>query len=173
MEISKLPENGIRIKSKLAMLGINPVSGKSLIDAAILLDRSLTKKEVISEGDPVIINGPGEYEVKGIKLNAVGKEEAVIYSGKIDNIRICIFKISSLSKTKDALEDCEVVLADADILPDQKIIAGLNPNVVIFYGQHAQESAKVFGKEVSSVSKYSITRDKLPPEGEMEIVVLG
>jgi hypothetical protein len=167
MEISKLPD-GIKIKSKLATLGINPFNAKGVIDSAILLDKIYNSNDI--DGQPVIINGPGEYEIKGIKINGVGNE-TFGYTARIDGIQVSIIRASGLSKTKDIPEESQIVIIEADAIPDQKSIAALNARVIILYGANAQETTKNLGKEVSPISKYIITKDKLP--SEMEIIILG
>ena len=169
MEISKLSENGIKIKSKSALLGINAAQTKIVVDAAIFFET--TVENFNKENTAVIINGPGEYEIKGIKISGHKKEEAVTYTARIDNIKIGIVKASALPKTKDVLEDLDIVIVEADVIPDQKLIAALNAKVIILSGLSAQEGAKTLGKEVSPITKYVATKDKLP--SEMEVVVLG
>jgi len=170
MEISRLSENAVKIKGKTVVIGIDPTAGKGPIDAAVLLNRSLSPKEIITDGDPLIINGPGEYEIKGIKMSGLGKKNDIVYSARIDNIRVCCMNASALPKTKDILEECEIVLINADNIPDQKLLIGLNPNVVVLYGQFSEESAKALGKESVPVGKYTVTRDKL--SAELDAVML-
>jgi hypothetical protein len=167
MEISKLSD-GVKIKSKLATLGVNPFNAKGVIDAAILLEKTYDKKTI--DGEPLILVGPGEYEIKGVKINGFG-QEIFGYTARIDSVRVSIIKASGLSKTKDIPEESDIVIIETDMLPDQKAIAGLNARVIVLYGTNAQETAKNLGKEVSPISKYVITKDKLP--SEMEVIILG
>lgn len=170
MEISKLSENGIKIKAKTVSIGIDATSSKGQTDVAILLKGSLTKAGFLNDGSQLIINGPGEYEIKGVKLTGYGKENEILYAGRIDNIRVCITKASSLSKVKDMLEDCDILILETDVIPDQKLLVSFNPNVIVLYGQNSQEIAKQLGKELIPISKYSITKDKLPSELEVSIL---
>ncbi len=172
MEVSKISERGIKVKSKVALLGINPVEGRGPFDGILLLERSLLQEKFSTEGNPVVIVGPGEYEIKGVKFNGFEKEQLFIYSGRIDNMRVSFLKSSSLTKIKDIIEGSEIVLIDADMVVDQKSVAALNANVVVLYGPHATESTKVLGKEsVTAVPKYTITKEKLP--SELDVIVLS
>lgn len=172
MDVSKISENGIKIKSKLALFGVNPQNGKGniTVDAVLLFDNTTNKKQLSLEGEPLIINGPGEYEMKGTKLSGIGKNNGVVYVGRIDSMHVCIYRSSAITNTKDAIEECEIAIIDADIPVDQKILAAMNVHVAVLYGMHAQESVKAFGKDVSSVAKCSITKERLPQE--MEIILL-
>jgi len=172
MDISKISEKSIKIKSKLALFAVNPLNTRNNVtgDAILLLNNTVTKKQLSLEGDPLIINGPGEYEIKGVKLNGIHKNSGIVYTGRIDTMYICIAQSSSITSTKDAIEECEIAIIDAETPVDQKILAAMNVKVAILYGTRAQDSIKTFGKELNPVTKYSITKDKLP--AEMEIVLL-
>jgi len=172
MEISKISDKGIKIKSKFVVFGVNPVNtrGTVAVDVVLQLDNTIAKKQLSLEGEPLIINGPGEYEIKGVKLTGESKNNGVIYSGRIDGMHVCIYKSSTIITAKDAIEECEIAVVETDNQVDQKILAAMNIRVAILYGVHAQESVKSFGKDIVPVSKHTINKDKLP--AEMEIVLL-
>ncbi|MDE2025307.1 MAG: hypothetical protein KGJ07_02335 [Patescibacteria group bacterium] len=173
MEITKLSESGLKIKSKTALFGVHPMGLKSRLacDAALLLQHTYTSDALSVEGETVIINGPGEYEIKGIKLAGVGKGEDLGYLGRIEGVSVFVVKASSLVKSKDLMQDCQVLLIQADVLVEENLIASSGAQVAVLFGAHAEESAKQLGKEVAPVSKYTTTKDKLP--SETEIVVLS
>lgn len=151
------------------------------------------------EGSPFVIAGPGEYEVKGVTLHGVqtfhdtkdGKERGpnVFYTIEIDGVVVghCGDLGHELSTTQlEALGDIDILLIPVggvytiDAAAAVKVIAQIEPHVVI--PMHYKlgdklplgtldEFLKVYGKgKVDPVSKYSVTKDKLP-DGE-EIVVL-
>ncbi len=171
MEVAKIGANGIRIKSKLATLGVNPFGGKTkiLMDGVLLFSKDITTPLDV-EGESTIINGPGEYEIKGIKLNGIGKTTVIGYAGKIDGIDVCITTASTLNTTKEGFGEYDMVIVDEDVLLEQSVLAKLNPTVAVLYGQKAEEHVKALGKEITPVAKYVVTKDKLP--AELEVVLL-
>jgi hypothetical protein len=170
MEVSKI-ENGIKLKSKSAIFSIHSQVPKtnSIADAILYFNKAETMQDQLNGA--LVIAGPGEYEIKSIKLTGLGNSDGFCYTGKIDGINILIAKASLLSKTKDMQQDCQIAIIDADILLLESIVAVLNANILILYGTHAQESTKLLGKEIASVTKFVTTREKLP--SEMEIVLLS
>lgn len=173
MEITKLSESSIKIKSKTALFAIHPLAIKSHVacDAAFFLEHSFDMKALSVEGDPIIINGPGEYEIKSVKVVGRGKGEDVGYIARIEGIVTYVVKASSLLKSKDMAEDCQLLILHADVPTEENLVAASNAQVAVLYGEHASAFAKQLGKESAPVSKFVTTKDKLP--AETEIVVLG
>lgn len=125
---------------------------------------------IFFENSSVVLSGPGDYEVKGIKIAGLGKANLVGFFGKIDNLNICITKSSLIKQAKDQFGEYNLVLLEEDEIIDQTLFAAFNANVVIVFGSKAQDHLKTLGKEVLPVSKFSISKDKLP--AEMEVVLL-
>ncbi len=173
MEISKLSESAVKIKSKTAVFGINPVGAKAKValDGAFFLQHTVSPETISAEEETLIVNGPGEYEVKGVKFTGHGKGEDISYSGRIDSMVVFVVKATALAKSKDAVQDCQVLLLEVDGPVEENLLAASNAQVAILFGNEAVSAAKQLGKEVSPVTKYVITRDKLPTE--TEIVVLS
>ncbi len=172
MEVTKLAEKGVKIKGKAAVFGVNPIGGraKNVVDAVILIDRTIPLSSLNVDENPVVFNGPGEYEVKGVKLTGLGKNGEVAYLGKIDNVDTFIIKASAAAKAKDLLKECQLAIIDADAEVEESVIAGLNANVVVLFGEKVEELAKVLGKTPNKTAKFAITKDKLP--SELEVVIL-
>lgn len=172
MEVSKFSEQGIKIRSKIATLGIDPVGGKGALDGVLFLDRRTATEKLTVDGDPIIISGPGEYEIKSIKFNGFEKEDTFCYIGRVDNVKICVLYGNSLPKIKELLEECDMCILHTNGPLDAKAVVDLNAKVVILYGSQALDGAKTLGKDaLTTVTKYTMTREKLP--SEMEVVVLG
>jgi len=174
MDIAVLPQHAIRIRSKRATLVVNPVSLKSKVmaDAVILLsgEKSVWNNDFI-EGMKLVIQGPGDYEVGGIKIAGTFVDNGVIYVAHLDGIDMLIAKTNIVKKAKD-IGECHVALLEADSLINEAAITALNVNVVAFYGEKKEENAKALGKEDNtSATKYSVTKEKLPTE--MQVVTLG
>lgn len=173
MEIAYLNGNGLRIKGKQATLVVDPhdTKGKVSADAMLLLgDRQTTT--LFQDDLGVTLQGPGEYEVKGVKITGFRAEGETMYTLTMDGMSIFIGKVTTSIKAKDKLHehDMAVLLAD-EVLP-QATMGLLNPQVVVFYGEKAADNTKSFGKEaIESTNKYTTTKDKLPQE--TELVILG
>jgi hypothetical protein len=173
MEIAKLSDTSVRIKGKVATLAIAPLGlkAKPAVDAALFLQHTFDMKNLTVEGETIIINGPGEYEIKSVKFVGKGKGEDLGYLARIEGMLVYMVKASSLVKSKELMEDCQVLLVDADVAVEENVVAASNAQVAVLFGAHAQEIAKQLGKENAPVGKYVTTKDKLP--AETEVVVLG
>lgn len=152
------------------------------------------------EGAPFVINGPGEYEVKGVYIVGVqtfhDREQGanrgpnVVYAVTIDDITVSHLGDLGHKLVNDQLEalgDIDVLLVPVggtytiDAEKAIEVIAQLEPKVVIpmhykipgipFDLAPVELFLKEFGKEESQpVSKLSVTKEKLPTE--TQIVVL-
>ncbi len=151
------------------------------------------------EGEPFVIEGAGEYEVKGITINGIqtfhdnkeGKERGknVVYTIEMDGVTVCHLGDlgHELSTAQlEAIGDVDVLLLPVggvytiDAAEAVKIIAQIEPKVVIPMHYKitdalplasVDEFLKVYGKgKIDPLPKYSITKDKMP-EGE-EVVIL-
>jgi hypothetical protein len=121
----------------------------------------------------VVIAGPGEYEVSGLKIIAVRGEEDLIFSLVSDNVRILVAKVSSLKTiSTEKIGDYQIVIINADEDASESAITAMEPRIVVLYGLKAKEAAKALGKEeVAVTSKVSFVEDKLPEE--IQVMVLG
>lgn len=173
MEISTLSKNALKIRSKYATLIVDPSSemAKTPSDGVLLLK---SKHALLSkvEGQRLLVEGPGEFEIKGVKISAFDSNEHIAYDIRIDGLEIFVAKAEALQKTSEKVKDYHIVVVRADSNLNQSVITALSPQVVVLYGEKAKEEAKSLGKEVTqTVSKYQTTLEKLPVE--MEVVVLG
>lgn len=173
MEIAFLPGNSLRIKGKQATLIVDPSDPKGKVtgDGALLLGASQTP-HVFREDVGVIFQGPGEYEVKGVKITGFKAEAELMYTINIDGLIVFVGKVSTSVKAKDKLHEHDVAVLFADEVLPQATMGLLNPRVILFYAEKAEENPKAFGKEaVAPINKYVTTKDKLPQE--TEFVILG
>ena len=173
MEITTLSDTSIKIRGKQSAFAINPLNLKTKTTAQGALFFQKLKLALDTkhfEEEPVIIQGPGDYEINGVKITGNKAGEGYLYQMTLDGIDILIAKGSYLAKAKDTITEYQLVLLDADTSIDQSVITALNPNVIIFFGEKKVENAKAFGQEVSPVTKYAITKDKLP--ADTQVIVL-
>ena len=145
-------------------------------------------------GDFMVIDGPGEYEVKGVEIIGLAHEKNIIYLYKIDNLTLV-----HLGDLKEKLNDKEKeTLNGADILmipvgggetlsaeTASQVISQIEPVIIIpmhyktekLNSNYAEKLTgvdlflKQMGKEgISPLPKFNVTRDKIP--AEPTIVVL-
>lgn len=166
-------------------------------DADVLL---LTEADSLPEdGESFLINGPGEYDVKGVSIfgidseGAKGKSKNVIYTVEIEDIRVChLGKLSQKELTTEQLES----IGNVDILmvpvgggesieskEALKVMEQIEPKVVIpmYYKvaglkenlEDVSGFLKSLGiKELAPVDKLTIKAKELSAE-EAKIVVLN
>lgn len=173
MEVTTLSDTAVKIRGKQTTIAVNPIDIKAKIAVAsglffTRLMQPLPGKNF--EEMPLIIQGPGEYETGGIKISGNKIGESFVYRVVVDGLTLLVAKTSSLAKTKEAVTEYDMLVLEADSIADQSVITALNPSVIIFYGAQKIENAKAMGKEVSPVSKYTVTREKLPVD--TQVVVL-
>jgi hypothetical protein len=163
MEIALLTKSGLRIKGKQATLAIDPVD-KATYEAVLLLAKT---PEEVTKVDTILITGAGEYEIGGIKVSGVRSESDLLYSITVDGVEILVGKLDVLEKMQHKLKEHNIVVVNCTTEAGASFITSLAENVVMFYGEKAQEISASFGKEnVKPMNKYSSTKDKLPTEVE-------
>lgn len=148
------------------------------------------------ETTPVIIAGPGEYEVRGVtiagvstfhdKNNGAERGKNSVYQIIIDGIAVVHLGDlgHTLSKEQVAtIGQCDILLVPVggvytiDASDAQEVISELEPSIVVpmhykiptlkFDLDPIEKFLKEIGKEaITPLSKLSITKDKLPQEVE-------
>lgn len=115
--------------------GINPPRLKS--DVLIL---SKPQPSIEQNGETFVIDGPGEYEVKGSSVSGIANGENTIYSIEIDGVKIvhCGFLKNDLDNEQQShIDDADIFLvpvgggAIMDAETAMKLINKLEPSIVI------------------------------------------
>jgi len=159
-----LPKQTLRIRGKHATVVVNPAD-KVQHDAAILLGMKLPEA-TIEEG-AVVIKGPGEYEIGGIKMTGIQTDPDVIFSLQIDGVDVLLGTIPSLEKMQHKLKEHNITTVLCNTADNASFVTALASNVIIFYGSNAAAVSGSFGNQTTkTVQKYQTTADKLPPEVE-------
>lgn len=147
------------------------------------------------KGEPLIISGPGEYEVKGVFVQGIpafhddvqGKEKGknTIYVIEAEDMRFChLGDLGQKQLTDEQLEKIDTV--DVLMIPvggegytidsaaAQKIIGQIDPKIVIpMHYQDVSKFLKAMGKNaIAPVDKLTVKQSTLPKEGATEIVIL-
>lgn len=169
MEIALLSPDSIRIKGKNCILVVNPQNKLVPLQAAILIGVEQGKNFVSDEG--ITIDGPGEYEVGGVKISGTRGKDEVVYSMTVDGVAIVVGTVESLSAVQQKIKEHNIVVALVTDEVDASFMTNIAVNAAVFYGSESSKVVSNFAKEgVREMSKYVVTLDKLP--AEMETVIL-
>jgi hypothetical protein len=172
VDISIVEKNSIKIKSKRVTFVVDPTKemSKTPADAVIFLNGG-SKMDVSKVADfRMIIDGPGEYEVGGVKISSTKISKGIVYRLSIDGMT-AVLGVATDTKM-EGFNACEVMIANTTNDFSESFVTALEPRIVVLYGDKGAESAKKLGVEnIAAVSKITITKDKLPEK--MEAVVLG
>lgn len=168
MEITALDGGSLKIKSKKASLLVDPKVGmpKTSADGVVLLEGGDPSRVTDSR---VTVEKPGEYEVGGIKMSAIGVgKDGVIYNLNVDNIIVLLAKTSSIEKISDTLSETQIAILNVDSDINESAITTLEARIVLLYGDKAKDILKVLGKqEISPSKKFIAANDKLPEETQI------
>lgn len=173
MDFAILGEETLRIKGKKVSIAVDPKEKVVKFDAeAILLTDKIFDASRVSDYR-VIVDGPGEYEVSGLKISGIRSDSGVVYELTSEGANILVARASALDKISvDKLDDYKIVVINADSELNQTVITAMEPRVIILYGLMKKEGAKKLGSENTSISsKISLSEEKLPEE--LEIMLLG
>jgi hypothetical protein len=172
VDISIIEGKSIKLKSKRAIFVVDPAvkMPKIASDAIILLD-GYNNVDVSRVTDSrIIINGPGEYEVSGVKISGTKTSGGTLYKLLIDDMIVILGSAAEI-KT-EGFNSCQIAVVNTTNNFIESFVTTLEPKTTVLYGEKKTESAKALGVEsVTPVAKVAIVKDKLPEK--MEVVVLG
>lgn len=210
MKISWLGHSCFRIKGKEADIIIDPYSdsigikmSKTKADAVLIThDHSDHNNISVITGDPLIINGPGEYEVNGVFIygkrayhdNKKGAERGAITIYLIEENGIKIAHLGDLGQEEltdeqlEFLDEVDILLVPVgglySIKSEQavKIINDIEPRVVIpmhykFPGVNISldgldKFINELGLNPETIDEFKASPDNLP-QNEMKLVILN
>src|SRR5437773_2564093 len=113
MEIALITPSAFKLKGKQVTLLVNPLSDhkKAAVDATLFFSRVPdTFDTSILEGNKILIDGAGEYEVGGVKIAGTTSGNDLYYEIGIDGIELVVAKISSLAKRKDDSKEYQIAV---------------------------------------------------------------
>lgn len=175
MEITKLGEHCFKIKGRQASLLIAPSAELKNLRAHILLLSTRGKVPKI-KGEPVVIFGPGEYEVRQVRVLGIKEKGKGVYKIEMDGLS-CLY----LGDLEEEISEEKVeLLGSIDILflPLKRakaasfLVSQFEPLIVI---PTAEEEVEEFLKEegiekVERLSKFTLTKEELPEERRIVIL---
>lgn len=161
-------------KDHSADIIINPLKEEK---ADILLLTNKENKIKTTKGESFIVDGPGEYEVKGVFIQGIPSSQNTIYVFEAEDIRFChLGDLGQKQLTDEQLEkidrvDVLMIFAGEEV---QKIIGQIEPKIVIPMDyDNVSKFLKTMGKpSITPIDKLTLKDSTLPKEGAMEIVVL-
>ncbi len=173
MDLALLSEESLRVKGKTASLIIDPTEKiqKTEAEGIVMLTSSPEFSDKKVEGSRITIQGPGEYEVGGIKISATRVDKKLVATVYVDNLKILIGSGDSIEKIKDKIGNCQLAVVRADEAFNNSMLTSLEPRALLLYGPNKDEVQKSMGKEGVKAAKYSTNADRLPEE--MDFVILG
>lgn len=190
------------------VIGINPVakdskhkSGRFAADIALVSNKhkDFSGIENLSFGDkiPFVVDGPGEYEIKGVTVRGfLSKSDYegthklnTIYLVSLEDMKLCHLGALSDgdlgSDVKEQLEGIDILFVpvggDSLLTPERayKLAVALEPKIIIpmYYGEDGEKALKVFLKEggaetVKAIDKLTLKKKDLEGK-EGEIIVLS
>ena len=130
MEVSKIANSGIRVKSKNTTFIVDPIDGKIDGDVVILYEKP---QDYSKFSGKLVIDSPGEYEIGGVSIKGEKVRDSLAFDFLEDGQKLVI--ISSPDITKDIeTEDSKVVLVHLTKKLDDETLSSVQSEVVSFYG---------------------------------------
>lgn len=172
MDIAIVKENCIKLKGKQATFIVDPMEGmpKTSADAIILLDGGRDAGIERATDFRMIIDGPGEYEVGGVKISGIKTPKGTLYRLSVDGISIILG--CATDAEMEGFNVAQVAVVNTASNFNESFVTAMEPKITVLYGKGNVEAAKALGAEsVSLTPKLTIVKDKLPEK--MEIIALG
>ncbi len=170
METALLSNKTIKLKGKKASFLINPQDKITDVNAAFYFQTTDTAHSGFKDGT-VIIRGPGDFEIAGVKFSGIRLGNETVYSLSIDDVEVLIGNASTIGKLQHKIKEHNVLILAVDEAIDASFVTSIATNAVVFYGEKAGEVVTTFAKDAAkTMNKYQTTIDKLP--AEMETILL-
>lgn len=129
MEIKFVNQKTFYIKGKKEVVLVNPTNeDKEKISSRVIIFTNENLGSHDLEGDKVLINGPGEYEVNGVEVNGVNGEDGnTVYKIGIDGFTLVVvggLKQELTDKRVEKIDEADILIAPTVIgeIPSFKLI---------------------------------------------------
>lgn len=151
MEITQSGDSSFLIKGEKTA-AINPPDKAPDADVVLFTERKRRPK--------LIVNGPGEYEIRGVLIASLALGDVLAHAVEVDGINVLCLPDST---RRLAQRDIEVIgpvdvllISAADAGAAQAAMADLSPRVVIPFGAQAEALCSAVGvKEVTPQARFS------------------
>jgi len=152
MEISLLKKGSIKIKSKNALLTVDPVEKN---EADIYFNMAPSPLAPNTYDPSLLIQGPGEYEVKGVSVHGKGIEKEVIYTILADSMKVMLLSSNAVNQVKDADEVAAIIIKVESEIKDS-ILSLSSTSLLIFYGD--TDLVKLSDDKVTKSTKVNLKK---------------
>lgn len=176
MEITKLNKSCFRLKGKKAIILIDPSVEIKNLTVHVLIFSSKPKETFKVKGAPVVISGPGEYEVRTVRILGAKEKGKVVYKIVMDGLSLLYLNRVEEKISEENLE----FLGSADLLflpvKRKKLASSLTGQLEPFMiiptdDEGLEDFVKEEGlKNVEKLRALTITKDELPED--RKVVVL-
>jgi hypothetical protein len=129
MEIKFINQKTFYIKGKKEVVLVNPTNeDKEKISSRVIIFTNENLGSHDLEGDKVLINGPGEYEVNGVEVNGVNGEDGnTVYKIGIDGFTLVVvggLKQELTDKRIEKIDEADILIAPTVIgeIPSFKLV---------------------------------------------------
>lgn len=161
MDISYLGGGSLKISGKNLTAVSDPTDRKVKADVVVLTEQGEMKVE------GMLVDGPGEYEVKGAMITGVPSGDATAYCVRVDGVSVGIVGgIAVLTdKQIEALGQIDVLALDGvDAPAAAKLVSTLEPKYAIPVGSDITGFLKEMGANPESISKLKLNPKEMPLE---------
>ena len=130
MEITKLPNAGVRVKSKNTSFIVDPADGKIEGDVVILYEKP---QDYLKFSGKLVIDSPGEYEVGGVSIKGERVRGFLVFDFFEDGQRLVV--ISNPDITGDIeTEGSKVALVRLAKKLSDETLSSIQSEIISFYG---------------------------------------
>lgn len=156
MEVSLIKKTSLKIKSKNAVIVVDPPD-KIEADVSISMSHGTTNQNPLSS--LLFIQGPGEYEVKGVSIHGKGQSESTVYTVLADGMKIMMLSSKDLTSIKDT-DDVSAIIVKVEDKIEDEILSHSSSSLLIFYDK--TELINLSADKVTRNSKVNLKkRDEL------------
>jgi hypothetical protein len=131
MEISFLKKGSIKIKSKNANLVVDP---QAAVEADIIFNTSGSPLAPNAYGEALLIQGAGEYEVKGVSIFGKGNKNGTMYSILADGMKVILVSSKAIDLVKDT-EDVTAIIIKVESEVEDAVLSLSSTSLLVFYDQ--------------------------------------
>ena len=132
MEISRVQDSSVRIKTKELSIIINPP--EKFEEDVVLL--TVPNSDLSKYKEKLVFYGPGEYESKGVSIKCERIKNGLVYEIIEELRRVLVCTTDSLSEIKES-EGYNAVIIFAKEKIDDTSLSGLSSELIIVYGEGA------------------------------------
>lgn len=150
MEISRLSDNSIKIKTKNSTFIIDPDAKSPEADVFVY---TVHEKD-IADGR-LAIEGPGEYEIGGVYVKGENVSDHLVYEFHDETKKLLVVSSPSSIKNLDT-EDYPVVVIKASEKIESATLATIGAELVIVYGP--PENVPIDPESTKQIDKVSLKK---------------